>query len=203
MMTRLTVATAAFDDQKPGTSGLRKKVRVFQQENYLENFVQSIFDAAAANSRAPADKTLVVGGDGRYYNAEALQVIMRMAAANGFKRLIVGQHGLLSTPAASCLIRKFKAFGGIILSASQSGRAQRGFRHQVQRRQRRPGQRRADRGHLPAQPRHRAVSQPRRRRYRARPQRQPEIGGQCRRGRRSDQRLRALDGTAVRFRAHP
>jgi phosphoglucomutase len=117
---RLTVATAAFKDQKPGTSGLRKKVRVFQQANYLENFVQSIFDATAGDDRKPDAKTLVVGGDGRFYNNEAVQVIIRMAAANGFKRIIAGQHGLLSTPAASCVIRKFEAFGGIILSASHN-----------------------------------------------------------------------------------
>jgi phosphoglucomutase len=120
MTSRLTLATAPFDDQQPGTSGLRKKVRVFQQEHYLENFLQSIFDATAANNGARADKPLVVGGDGRYYNPEALQVIMRMAAANGYRRILVGQHGLLSTPAASCLIRKFDAFGGIILSASHN-----------------------------------------------------------------------------------
>jgi phosphoglucomutase len=119
-MTFKTVSTTAFNDQKPGTSGLRKKVRVFQQVHYLENFVQSIFDAIIASGEALTGKTLVVGGDGRYYNQEALQIILRMAAANGFSRALVGQHGLLSTPAASCVIRKYKTLGGIILSASHN-----------------------------------------------------------------------------------
>jgi phosphoglucomutase len=110
------VATQAFDGQKPGTSGLRKKVVDFQQAGYLENFVQSIF-----NSIAPcAGKTLVIGGDGRFYNREAIQIIIRMAAGNGFLRLLVAQGGILSTPAASCVIRKQRACGGIILSASHN-----------------------------------------------------------------------------------
>ncbi|MBU0620939.1 MAG: alpha-D-glucose phosphate-specific phosphoglucomutase [Gammaproteobacteria bacterium] len=111
-----TVSTQPFPDQKPGTSGLRKKVPVFQQPNYLENFVQSIFDSV----NAPAGATLVLGGDGRYYNREAIQIILKMAAANGFGKVMVGQGGILSTPAASCVIRKHKAFGGIILSASHN-----------------------------------------------------------------------------------
>jgi len=115
-----TTATRPYADQKPGTSGLRKKVRVFRQENYLENFVQSIFDATASGKDAAAGKTLVVGGDGRYYNDRALQTIIRMAAANGFSRILAGRDGLLSTPAASCVIRKHRAFGGIILSASHN-----------------------------------------------------------------------------------
>ncbi len=110
------VDTAPFPDQRPGTSGLRKKVRVFQQPHYLENFVQSIFDSV----NGIADQTLVLGGDGRYYNDQALQVILRMAAANGFGRVITGRCGLLSTPAVSCLIRKHRAFGGIVLSASHN-----------------------------------------------------------------------------------
>lgn len=110
------VSTTPFDDQRPGTSGLRKKVKIFQQKNYLENFVQSIFDALDGYQ----GQTLVVGGDGRFYNREALQLIIKMAAANGFGRLMVGQNALLSTPAASCVIRKYKAFGGIILSASHN-----------------------------------------------------------------------------------
>ena len=110
------VETRAYSDQRPGTSGLRKKVTVFQQQNYLENFVQSIFDSLDDYR----GKTLVVGGDGRYYNRHAVQVILRMAAANGFGRVIVGRGGLLSTPAVSCLIRKFQAFGGIVLSASHN-----------------------------------------------------------------------------------
>ena len=115
-----TVPTIPFADQKPGTSGLRRKVRVFQQPNYLENFVQSIFDALLANGESPVGKTLVIGGDGRFYNREALQTILQMAAANGIERALVGQHGLLSTPAASCVIRKYHALGGIILSASHN-----------------------------------------------------------------------------------
>ncbi len=110
------VATTPFDDQRPGTSGLRKKVQVFQQPHYLENFVQSIFDAVEVDPRRP----LVLGGDGRYYNRQAIGVILRIAAANGVKRVLVGRDGLLSTPAASCVIRKHHAFGGIILSASHN-----------------------------------------------------------------------------------
>ena len=115
-----TIATHPFGDQKPGTSGLRKKVSVFQQAHYLENFVQSIFNSIASGDETFSDKTLVVGGDGRFYNLEALQTIVKMAAANGFNRVVAGQNGLLSTPAASCIIRKYQAFGGIILSASHN-----------------------------------------------------------------------------------
>ena len=110
------VATQPFSDQKPGTSGLRKKVPVFQQRHYLENFVQSIFDSLEGYQ----GQTLVVGGDGRYYNREAIQIILKIAAANGFGRVLVGQNGILSTPAVSCIIRKYKAFGGIVLSASHN-----------------------------------------------------------------------------------
>jgi phosphoglucomutase len=119
-MERKTVMTTAYTDQRPGTSGLRKKVRVFQQPHYLENFVQSIFDAIAVEGETFGDKTLVLGGDGRFYNQQASQTILRMAAANGFARVIVGRDGLLSTPAASHLIREYHAFGGIILSASHN-----------------------------------------------------------------------------------
>lgn len=111
-----TVSTQPFDDQKPGTSGLRKSVTAFQTRHYLENFVQSIFDSLEGY----AGSTLVVGGDGRYYNRVAIQIILKMAAANGFGRVLVGQGGILSTPAASCIIRKYQAFGGIILSASHN-----------------------------------------------------------------------------------
>lgn len=111
-----TVATTPYADQKPGTSGLRKKVPVFQQPNYAENFIQSIFDSLEDF----AGKTLVIGGDGRFYNREVIQKAIRMAAANGFGRVLVGQGGILSTPAASHVIRKYKAFGGIILSASHN-----------------------------------------------------------------------------------
>ncbi|MBM3203310.1 alpha-D-glucose phosphate-specific phosphoglucomutase, partial [Candidatus Woesearchaeota archaeon] len=108
--------TTPYPDQKPGTSGLRKKVRVFQQDNYLENFVQSVFDTLGDVT----GQTLVLGGDGRYFNRTALQIIIKMAAANGAGRLLIGQGGLLSTPAASCLIRKYKALGGFVLSASHN-----------------------------------------------------------------------------------
>jgi len=115
-MTRLEIATTPFDDQKPGTSGLRKPVSVFQQPRYLENFIQSIFDTL----EALPGSTLVLGGDGRYYNRAAIQTIIRMAAANGVGQLIVGQRGLVSTPGASCLIRTHRAVGGIVLSASHN-----------------------------------------------------------------------------------
>ncbi len=115
-MTIKTIATTPFHDQKPGTSGLRKKVKVFQQPHYLENFVQSIFNSLEGYE----GKTLVIGGDGRYGNLEATHTIIEMAAANGFGRVLVGCDGLLSTPAASCVIRKHEAFGGIVLSASHN-----------------------------------------------------------------------------------
>jgi phosphoglucomutase len=111
-----TVSTTPYQDQKPGTSGLRKAVTVFQQPHYLENFVQSIFNSVGEHGGA----TLVVGGDGRYYNRTAIQTILKMAAANGFGKVMVGQGGILSTPAVSCLIRKYQAFGGIVLSASHN-----------------------------------------------------------------------------------
>ncbi|HEU5173474.1 MAG TPA: alpha-D-glucose phosphate-specific phosphoglucomutase [Gemmatimonadaceae bacterium] len=110
------ITTAPFADQRPGTSGLRKKVRTFEQEHYLENFVQAVLDAA----ELPRGSSLVVGGDGRYYNAVAIQKIVRIAAANGVGRVIVGRGGILSTPAASHLIRSRGAHGGIILSASHN-----------------------------------------------------------------------------------
>jgi phosphoglucomutase len=115
-MNVLTVPTRPFDGQRPGTSGLRKKVAVFRQPGYIENFVQSLFDSLEGYAGA----TLVVGGDGRYYNAEAIQVILRIAAANGFGRVLVGRDGILSTPALSCVVRKHRACGGIVLSASHN-----------------------------------------------------------------------------------
>ncbi len=115
-MQNRSVATQPFDDQKPGTSGLRKKTRVFQQPNYLENFVQAIFDSLENIT----GQTLVLGGDGRYFNRIAIQTIIKMAAANGFGKVIIGQGGLLSTPAASHIIRKNQAYGGLVLSASHN-----------------------------------------------------------------------------------
>jgi phosphoglucomutase len=115
-MTIVTVQSHPYKDQKPGTSGLRKKVHVFKQPHYLENFVQSIFNSLDDLK----NKTFVLGGDGRYYNREAIEVILRMAAANGVGRIMVGRKGILSTPAASCVIRQNKAYGGIILSASHN-----------------------------------------------------------------------------------
>ncbi|RWX10857.1 alpha-D-glucose phosphate-specific phosphoglucomutase [Rhizobium hidalgonense] len=111
-----SVPTTPYLDQKPGTSGLRKKVPVFQQPNYAENFIQSIFDSLEGYQ----GKCLVIGGDGRYYNREVIQKAIKMAAANGFGKVMVGKGGILSTPAASHIIRKYKAFGGIILSASHN-----------------------------------------------------------------------------------
>ncbi|AJE47777.1 alpha-D-glucose phosphate-specific phosphoglucomutase [Celeribacter indicus] len=115
-MTPEVVATHAIEGQKPGTSGLRKKTPVFMQPHYLENFVQSIFDGTGG----AAGRTYVLGGDGRYFNDRAAQVILRMAAANGARKVIVGQDALLSTPAASNLIRKRGTDGGIIMSASHN-----------------------------------------------------------------------------------
>lgn len=118
-MPHKTIATRPIAGMKPGTSGLRKKVTEFAQPHYLANFVQSVFDAV----RPPqgfGGLTLVVGGDGRYYNLQAIQQVIRMAAANGYSRVMVGQGGILSTPAASCVIRKYQASGGLILSASHN-----------------------------------------------------------------------------------
>lgn len=115
-MTILTIETKPFADQKPGTSGLRKRVTVFSQPNYVENFVQSIFDSLEGIK----GKTLVLGGDGRFYNDVAIQKIIRIASANGFGAVLVGQGGILSTPAASHVIRHHRAFGGLILSASHN-----------------------------------------------------------------------------------
>jgi len=111
-----TVPTTPYSDQKPGTSGLRKKVPHFQQKNYAENFIQSIFDSLEGF----VGQTLVIGGDGRYFNREVIQIAIKMAAANGFGKVMVGRGGILSTPAASNIIRKYKAFGGIVLSASHN-----------------------------------------------------------------------------------
>src|SRR5271166_1560564 len=118
-MTILCIPTNPIAGMKPGTSGLRKKVTEFMQGHYLANFVQSVFNAV----RSPegfGGVTLVVGGDGRYLNLQAIQTVIRIAAANGVGRLLVGADGILSTPAASCVIRKHKAFGGLILSASHN-----------------------------------------------------------------------------------
>ena len=117
MVTTLpTIPTQPFEDQKPGTSGLRKKVSIFRQPGYVENFVQAIFDTLPERAGA----TLVVGGDGRFLNREVIQTTLKMAAANDIGRVLVGQDGLLSTPAASCVIRRYAAMGGIILSASHN-----------------------------------------------------------------------------------
>ena len=112
---RLTIKTTPYSDQKPGTSGLRKKVRTFLQPHYLQNFVQAVLNVVDIG-----DRPLVIGGDGRYYNREAIQIILKMAAANGVRQVIAGQGGLLSTPAASHLIRMHHAGGGFVLSASHN-----------------------------------------------------------------------------------
>jgi phosphoglucomutase len=115
-MTVKAVPTQPFPDQKPGTSGLRKKIPVFRQPGYVENFVQAIVDCLPDR----AGTTLVVGGDGRFLNREVVQTTLKIAAANGFSRILVGRGGLLSTPAASCVIRKYGAIGGVVLSASHN-----------------------------------------------------------------------------------
>jgi len=115
-MTPISVPTSPYEGQKPGTSGLRKKVRVFQQPNYAENFIQSVFDVV----RPEAGATLVLGGDGRFHNRAVIQQAIRIAAANGYGRVLVGRGGILSTPAASHVIRKYGASGGLILSASHN-----------------------------------------------------------------------------------
>ncbi|KZV14729.1 phosphoglucomutase, cytoplasmic [Dorcoceras hygrometricum] len=118
------VETTPFEGQKPGTSGLRKKVKVFKQPHYLQNFVQSTFNALGADKVRGA--TLVVSGDGRYFSKEAIQIIIKMAAASGVRRIWVGQNGLLSTPAVSCIVRErvghdgSKATGAFILTASHN-----------------------------------------------------------------------------------
>eukprot|EP00069_Balaena_mysticetus_P004391 bmy_00836T0 len=115
----LTIATAPYYDQKPGTSGLRKKTYYFEAKPcYLANFIQSVFFSIDLKDRQGS--SLVVGGDGRYFNKSAIETIVQMAAANGIGRLVIGQNGILSTPAVSCIIRKIKAIGGIILTASHN-----------------------------------------------------------------------------------
>lgn len=115
-MTIQTIKTTPYTDQRPGTSGLRKSVKQFKKPDYLQNFIQAIFNTLEDIKGS----TLILGGDGRYFNREAIQIILRMAAAAGVSRTIIGQSGILSTPAASNLIRKYKALGGIILSASHN-----------------------------------------------------------------------------------
>jgi phosphoglucomutase len=115
-MTIQAVATRPYPGQRPGTSGLRKKVTEFLQPGYLENFVEAIFQTLGDCS----GQTLVLGGDGRYFNRTAIQLILRMAAAHGFGKVLVGRGGILSTPAVSCVIRKHAALGGIVLSASHN-----------------------------------------------------------------------------------
>jgi phosphoglucomutase len=119
-MTLQTVPTTPFPGQQPGTSGLRKKVNVFQQPHYLENFVQALFDVLHGVDQPATGLTLVLGGDGRFHNRTAIQTILRMAAARGYARVLVGQGGILSTPAVSAVIRRHAASGGIVLSASHN-----------------------------------------------------------------------------------
>ncbi len=118
-----TIPTQPITGQRPGTSGLRKKVSTFLQPLYLENFVQALFDVlnhTTPDGQGLAGQTLVLGGDGRYHNRAAVQTILRLAAANGVARVLLGQGGILSTPAVSAVIRRHKAFGGIVLSASHN-----------------------------------------------------------------------------------
>lgn len=111
------VSIKPYTDQKPGTSGLRKKVTVFQQPNYSESFVTSILLSIPEGAE---NSTLVIGGDGRFYNPEVVQLIAKIGTAYGVKKLVIGQNGILSTPAASHVIRKIKATGGILLTASHN-----------------------------------------------------------------------------------
>jgi len=113
-----TVSSKPYSGQKPGTSGLRKKVTEVQQENYLENFVQAVFDSLPKNELTGS--ALVLSGDGRYYNENAINLIIRMSAANGVGKLILGVNGLMSTPCVSGVIRGRKCYGGIILTASHN-----------------------------------------------------------------------------------
>jgi phosphoglucomutase len=116
-----TVATRPFMDQRPGTSGLRKKTRIFLQPHYIENFVQAVFDSLRQSGNGDLSKEmLAIGGDGRFYNRAAIQIILRIAAANGIGRILVGRGGLLSTPAMSALIRRRAALGGLLLTASHN-----------------------------------------------------------------------------------
>ncbi len=116
-----TVATQPFGDQRPGTSGLRKKTRIFMQPHYVENFVQSVFDTVREGGQVDfAREILVAGGDGRFFNRPAIQIILKMAAANGFGHVLVGRGGLLSTPAMSAVIRRRGALGGLLLTASHN-----------------------------------------------------------------------------------
>ena len=122
-MAILTLSTQAFSGQRPGTSGLRKKVTVFTQPLYLENFVQALLDVlntGQSDGRALRGATLVLGGDGRFHNRVAVQTILKLAAANGVGRVLLGCGGILSTPAVSAVIRRHKAFGGVVLSASHN-----------------------------------------------------------------------------------
>lgn len=121
LITVNNITTTPFKDQKPGTSGLRKKTRIFMQPHYLENFVQAVFQAVhMLYSVDFSQELLVIGGDGRYYNREAIQIILRMAVAQGFGRVMIGAGGILSTPAMSAVIRKHQALGGLVLSASHN-----------------------------------------------------------------------------------
>lgn len=122
-MASQTIPTEPFAGQRPGTSGLRKKVTAFTQPRYLENFVQSLFDvlnASGSDGQALRGQTLVLGGDGRFFNRAAVQTILKLAAGNGVARVLLGRGGILSTPAVSAVIRRRRAFGGIVLSASHN-----------------------------------------------------------------------------------
>ena len=201
----LSVPVTSFADQRPGTSGLRKKVAVFQPARlYRELRPVDLRRVARSVGDGVAGQTLVLGGDGRFYNRAAIQIILRMAAANGFGRVLVGRGGILSTPAASCVIRKHRRVRRHrAVGQPQPGRPGRRFRHQVQHRQWRPGAGDGDRGDLSP---HRRSSQYRTidaRRHRPRPPRRAQLGDMAVEVIDPVADYAALMGAAVRFRPHP
>ena len=198
-MAPVIVPTTPFNDQKPGTSGLRKKVTVYSQPHYVANFIQSIFDVMEGIQ----GQTVVVGGDGRFYNPEAIQIIVRMAAANGIGRLLIGRGGILSTPGR---FQRHPQVQGVRrhhpVGQPQPGRPRRRFRHQVQYRQRRPGAGADHRRDIQADRRDLRIPDAGNPGYRPRPAGH-DRGGHDGRDHRSGRRLCRVDGKPVRLRPDP